>query len=387
MSLLRSLFYAFSAAAVVGCGAGSPTLAPGATTAFTDARTAPREREPASTLPVESGARYAYVSDTYAGKVYVYAWSVPGMKRGTYLRSFRLTEPFGGCADGQGDVYITHFNGDGSDNGDIVEYRGDSNRRLRRLVDPGNVPFSCAIDPKTGDIAVANLEVAATSGGGGSVLVYPGGKGHGIRFDDLPSAGGTLQAIYFVAYDGSGKLYADGSVAPCHGFTYSAAPFDAHVDVLPSCCSTSSAFVPVTLKGEYLGQVFQWPGALIWDGRHLDVGDREATQAASGSNCASSQGCALLYVAREGGSPTEPTLTEKALTVFDAAGSPSGINNGDVAWGVGLADGKNVVPSFVSPGSAVQVYKYPIGGAEIAGWGVPGSAQTPAFATISRTGL
>jgi hypothetical protein len=329
---------------------------------------------------LESGARYAYVSDTFAGKVYVYAWSVPGMKRGTYLRSIQVAEPLGGCADDRDDIYITNFS---NGNGEVVEYRSDSGRQLRTLRDLGNVPFSCAVDPKTGDIAVANLEVATTSGGNGSVFVYRGGRGPGIRFSDLPSSVGVLQAIYFVAYDGSGKLYADGSVAKCLSFTYCAPPLDAHVDMMPSCCSQSSAFVPVKLEGEPLAEI-QYPGALIWDGKHLDVGDREATRAASGPNCAYSQGCALLYVAREGGSPTSPTLTEKALTVFDSAGSPSGIDNGDVTWGVALADGKNVVPTFVSSGSAVQLYRYPAGGAPITEWNEPGSLVTPAFVVVSQ---
>ena len=86
----------------------------------------------------------------------------------------------------------------------------------------------------------------------------------------------------------------------------------------------------------------------------------------------------------EGGSPTAPTLTQKALTVFDSTGSPSGIDSGNVTWGVALADGKNVVPNVVSSDYAVQLYKYPAGGAPVAGWNVPGSAVTPAFATISR---
>jgi hypothetical protein len=324
---------------------------------------------------LESGARYAYVSDTFAGKVYVYAWSVPGMKRGTYVRSLRLSEPFGGCSDDQGNVYIAHFNGHGSDNGDIVEYRGDSNRRLRRLVDPGNVPFSCAVDPKTGDIAVANLEVAATSGGGGSVFVYPGGRGPGIRFSDLPSSGGVLQAIYFVAYDGAGKLYADGSVAKCLSFTWCAPPFDAHVDMMPSCCSQHSAFVPVTLKSHPLVGI-QYPGALIWDGKHLVVGDREATPGVSGPNCVSSQGCAALYVTAEGGSPSAPTLTDHGLSLF---------NSSQQAWGVAISDGRSVVPNmFGNAPYAAEVYKYPAGGNPVTGWDAPGGTQTPAFATISR---
>ena len=219
MSTFRALLFAFSAAGIAACGS-STALNPGIPAASTNA--------------LATGSRYAYVSDTFAGKVYVYAWSVPGMKRGTYIRSIHLTEPFGGCADGKGDVYITNLN---NGNGEIIEYRGDSGRRIRKLRDLGNVPFSCAVDPTTGDIAVANIGLAATSGGNGSVFVYPGGRGPAIRFSDLPSSGGALQAIYFVAYDGSGKLYVDGSVVKCLSFTLCGAPFDAHVDVLPSCCS------------------------------------------------------------------------------------------------------------------------------------------------------
>ncbi|MBV8344827.1 MAG: hypothetical protein JO190_07515 [Candidatus Eremiobacteraeota bacterium] len=350
--------------------------------------------------PLAKQGQLAYVSDTFAPAagnpgVYIYAWFLSPFNRGTLMGTLAgpLTEPFGACTAKNGTIWITNFNGL-TGNGEIWPYaHGSVIPSGPPLIDAGNIPFSCAIDKKSGDLAVANVET--TTGGSGSVYVYPGGAAPPDQFFGIPSVAGPLNAVNFVGYDPKGHLYADGSVAFCTSFTTCGAPFDAHVAVLESCCSSGSAFVPVTLIGVALTTI-QWPGAIVWDGNgKLDVGDREAIPATSGGGCFSAAvGCGATYGTIEGGSPTAPTLTQKTLTLFSSTGSLPGLNDGNVAWGVATSGVKNIVPNTtgggcVSPVSpfltCTQVYNYPLGVSPVgAEWDFPATMETPAFAVVSQ---
>jgi hypothetical protein len=410
----RSVLYALSAsvavAGIVGCGGGEsqsafapngPTQQPYATRVgpkvnrllslkFNDPRFAHLVREhrlkESHINPAAKHGQLAYVSDTFAAglgnpSVYIYAWKLPPFERGTLMGELAgpLSEPFGSCTDMSGDIWITNFN-PVTGNGEIWEYpNGGVTPIGPPLIDAGNIPFGCSIDKKTGNLAVANVETVA--GGSGSVYVYPGGKAPPDQFFGIPSVAGPLNAINFVGYDPRGHLYADGSVSFCTSFSTCGAPFDAHIALLDSCCSAGSSFVPVTLIGVNLTTI-QWPGALVWDGNgKLDVGDREAIPATSGGGCFSAaMGCAALYGTIEGGSPSAPTLTQKTLTLFSATVS---------AWGVTTTGAKNIVPNLTGAGCAtargcVQIYNYPLGVSPVAEWDLPPTADTPAFATVSR---
>ncbi|HEY3676603.1 MAG TPA: hypothetical protein VGK84_11485, partial [Candidatus Tumulicola sp.] len=57
-------------------------------------------------------------------------------------------------------------------------------------------PVGCAYDPKTGDLAVANI--ITTVDGAGNVAIYSKAKGSPKIYTD-----GSLQRMYFGAYDGA----------------------------------------------------------------------------------------------------------------------------------------------------------------------------------------
>jgi hypothetical protein len=429
MRISRSALYAICVSAavtgIVGCSGGGPQsgFAPNAPTQqssstrglgskiminpalswkFNDRRIAQlsRTRPQSHINPLAKNGQLAYVSDTFAPSlggpsVNIYAWFLAPFNRGTWMGSLAgpLGEPFGSCTNKSGNIWITNFNAV-TGNGEIWTYPHGSVVPVGPpLIDAGNIPFSCSIDKKTGNLAVSNIET--TTGGSGSVYVYPGGKAPPDEFFGIPSTSGPLNAVNFVGYDGSGKLYADGSVSFCTSFTTCGAPFDAHVAMLATCCSVGSTFVPVTLLGVALTSI-QWPGALVWDGNgKLDVGDREAIPGTSGGACFSAAvGCAATYGAIEGGSPSAPTLIQKTLTLFSATGSLPGLNNGDVAWGVATSGAKNIVPNITGGGclfpispflNCTQVYNYPLGVSPVgAEWDLPAALDTPAFATVSQ---
>jgi hypothetical protein len=219
---------------LAGCGGSQSALAPARTQQYAASGGLGRmlnpmlnrlfiDKRPLSVYRKMDGASYVnagakagsllYVSDTFAGVVYIFAWHVPGSKRGTYLGQLGdpLTEPFGVCVDKKANVYVTNFDAR-TGNGEILEWaHGAAGRPSHRLLDPGNIPFSCAVDEITGNIAVANVET--TSGGAASVYVYPGGKGPPVHFRNIGSP--PTNAEYFVGYDDMGHLFADGSVAFC----------------------------------------------------------------------------------------------------------------------------------------------------------------------------
>jgi hypothetical protein len=136
-----------------------------------------------------------FVSDSGTNEVSTFAWPKPKNPTGT-LDGF--SEPQGGCSDAKGDVYVANT-GDGNLLGFAV---GNSNP-VNTLDDAGQYPASCSYDWKYGNIAAANI--ISVSDGPGSVSIYANEKG------SPKTIGSSLVArFFFIAYDGSGNLYATG---------------------------------------------------------------------------------------------------------------------------------------------------------------------------------
>jgi hypothetical protein len=136
-----------------------------------------------------------FVSDSGANDVATFAWPKPKNPTGT-LTGF--SEPQGGCSDAKGDVYVANT-GDSNLLGFAV---GNSNP-INTLNDAGQYPVGCSYDWKYGNIAAAN--VISISDGPGSVSIYANEKG------SPTTIGSALVArFFFIAYDGSGNLYATG---------------------------------------------------------------------------------------------------------------------------------------------------------------------------------
>lgn len=95
------------------------------------------------------------------------------------------------CSDRRGNVWVTDYQ-----RSEITEYGHAGTTPIARLSD-GNGPVGCAVDPRSGDLAVANYA--------DNFSVYPHGSGNPVVYS-TPDFFNTQ----FCSYDDSGNLFVDG---------------------------------------------------------------------------------------------------------------------------------------------------------------------------------
>jgi DNA-binding beta-propeller fold protein YncE len=140
----------------------------------------------------------------------------------------------GVCSDGSGHVFVTAFNSES-----VFEFAHAGTTPIRKLEDFGYYPIGCAIDPLTGNLAVANY--GNMSGGGGSVAIYAGAQGKPVYYPAIGFLG-----LDWCSYDSHGNLLVG---AAYHGFAE-----------LPAG-SQSFVSITATVSGE----------GIHWDGKHFAV--------------------------------------------------------------------------------------------------------------------
>lgn len=181
-----------------------------------------------------------YVSDVGTNDVYVYTYP-KGKVEGT-LTGFAT--PDGLCVDKTGDVFITNFGTQ-----QIFEYAHGGTSAIATLSDAGFYPQGCAIDPKTGNLAVTNYN---NGSGLGNVALYIGAKGN-------PSAHYTdrnIQQMFLCGYDNKGNLFVDGEKSN-GAFAFAELPHG------------SNSFTDIALN-----QFINEPGGGVqWNGTSVAVGD------------------------------------------------------------------------------------------------------------------
>lgn len=184
--------------------------------------------------PQPAGQALLYVSDFFGHAVDVFTY--PGLSSAGQLTGFQ--NPTGECTDTAGNVWIAD---EGS--GAIYEYAHGGTTPIHTQTGMFH-PQGCAINPKTGDLAVANgnVEVFVFSGGTGSPTVY-----RDFNFNQTSSLG----------YDNHGNLFVDG-LDTIGNFHYAKLPKGAE------------AFTDITLNGF---PVIQSAGDVQWDGTYMAVGD------------------------------------------------------------------------------------------------------------------
>jgi hypothetical protein len=117
-------------------------------------------------------------------------------------------QPVGTCTDKAGDVYITD-----REKNTVVEYAHGGSEPIETLPVPGNDPESCAVDPKSGDLAVATI--GTEYGEGANVAVYHDAQGTPAAYTYAP-----IEGFYYCAYDGAGDLFVDGAPAKGYGYDF-----------------------------------------------------------------------------------------------------------------------------------------------------------------------
>ena len=237
---VRAFGCAASLVALVACGSPDSSGAPA--TVAEAARALAQHGGSASWRSRNANADLLYVSDLGTNAVDVYSY--PALQSQGTLTGFKA--PHGICVDKAGDVFITN-----TGMSQILEYAHGGTTPIATLDDAGFSPVACAIDPKSGDVAVANLTVSRGSGEG-NLAIYPAGGGAATTY--------TAPNVYFYyacTYDAKGDLFVDGSTQHVNAFGLAEMPRGA------------GAFSPVTLD-----QSIETPGGLAWKRNHLVVDDQ-----------------------------------------------------------------------------------------------------------------
>lgn len=126
----------------------------------------------------------------------VYVLSYPAGKLVGTLNGFDGT--MGVCSDENGDVFITTYFTEA-----IYEYAHGGTQLLAKLGDYGYYPMGCAVDPVTGNLAVANTK--DMNGNHGNVAIYAGATGKPTYY-----TAPYLFTYDWCTYDTLGNLYVNG---------------------------------------------------------------------------------------------------------------------------------------------------------------------------------
>ena len=224
-----------------GCGGSQPPIgAPGAMPQ--SSVIAGRAKHGGSwMLPEAKHDDLLYIAGTPVfpnGVVYVYTYP-QGKLFGT-LTGFAA--PSGECADSAGDVFIVAYSNGSMNSTTIYEYAHGGGSPIATLSDP-NAGVGCAIDPKTGNLAV--------SGDGVAIYQHATGK---------PTIYYSSQYVIFrsCGYDNKGNLYL---VSGSNRYNQQAA--------LLRLAKGSSEFEQISVNAK-LYVYSLWP-SVQWDGKHMTV--------------------------------------------------------------------------------------------------------------------
>jgi hypothetical protein len=190
------------------------------------------------------GNALLYVSNLGTDDVTVYTYKQNGLNVALSGTLTGFTEPGVPCADKKGNVFVPDYG-----TAKVYEFAHGATTPTQVLTDPNGNPVSCSIDASTGNLAVANF---APTSGSGNVAVYPAASGTPTML-----TGNNVAHPAFVGYTPKGDLYMDG-IDSNSVFAMAVMP------------NGASGFSPVTVNGATLYS----PGAIIWGGSFLLVGDQ-----------------------------------------------------------------------------------------------------------------
>ena len=171
--------------------------------------------------------------------LYTYVLTYPKGKLVATIKDPNALYQQGLCSDSRGNVFVTSSTND--HHGYISEYAHGGTTPIATLDDASFWPQACSLDPKSGNLAVANVGGAAHSYG--NIAIYDGASGAPVYISNP-----TMNEYNAAAYDADGNLFVTNSSS---------------VAELPY---GSSAFVDLQLS-ENVGVM----NDLQWDGSYLAI--------------------------------------------------------------------------------------------------------------------
>jgi len=185
-----------------------------------------------------------YVADG-DGKVAVYTY----WQKALVSELTGFSQPEGECVDKNNDIYITDAGKE-----DIVEYAHAGRKPLRIIDDSPYVPYGCAVDFTTGNLAVANNSGGPS--GAGNIAIYGKASGPPTLFADA-AIGDFTECVY----DSQGNLLAANGGSGTAYFAW--------------LSRGSQRLENILIPGPEKGWTWEDVQGLQWDGRYfvLDVDD------------------------------------------------------------------------------------------------------------------
>lgn len=245
-----------------------------------------------------SGGDLLYAADALGG---IYVLSYPeGILQGKLYAPSRVSGTV--CSDKNGDVFFP--TNEVSGGGEILEYAHGAigyAQPIQILPNSGGDAFGCSVDPVTGNLAVANINV---DGYRGDIVIFQNAQGNPTTYYDSESYG-----FQWCGYDDAGNLFVQGDVFA----------------ELPKGTSTFVNFANSFGHGEPQ-----------WDGNHIAIASNHAHSLAR----ISVSGSSVRVVGR--------THLTNAL----------GYHSGGSFW----IQGNTVITAMVRGGDNIGFYGYPKGG-------------------------
>jgi DNA-binding beta-propeller fold protein YncE len=135
-----------------------------------------------------------YISSETTASVYLFDYP-----KGRLVRTIiGFYAPAGLCSDANGDVWVTDtdtYTGTGY----LDEYAPGGKSPIATLEDPGNSPRACAVDPTTGNLAVADSQ--------NNIAIYPGAQAPPTYY----ATAGLVEKPTTITYDAAGNAYFAGA--------------------------------------------------------------------------------------------------------------------------------------------------------------------------------
>lgn len=182
-----------------------------------------------------------YVSDPEGNDIAIYDYP-----DGKPVTTIPFNQPGGMCVSKSGNVFIAD-----PTESHVRVYAHGATKVTRTLTDANYNPLGCAIDAKSGNLAVTSY---LGSNGHGSLAIYTHAVGSPKVYDDV-----NIPRMFYAGYDGAGNLFVDGETKARKVIVGELVKGGTHVQSLT------------------LDQTIATAGGVQWDGTNLAIADVAAS--------------------------------------------------------------------------------------------------------------